>query len=152
MVPHTICLVDRSGGRNKGAEGVNRCTSWGARVMVGRVVGVKVGKGVSVMRGVPVGGVVVGACVFRANKSGVNVAGRLKGVAVGFVGGGGVGEERNGIESSGRAVHPATSERRVAIRTKRFMNHLNKTRVPSAAANRVQDWLSPGANPNRLHA
>ena len=152
MVPHTICLVERSGGKNKGADGVKRCTSWGARVMVGRVVGVKVGNGVSVIRGVPVGGVVVGASVFRANRSGVNEAGRLNGVAVGWGGRLGVGEPKNGIEPNGRAVHPASSERMVAIRTKRLMNHLNKTRVPSAAANRAQDLLSPDVNPNHLPA
>jgi hypothetical protein len=93
--------------------------------MVGRVVGVEVGTGVSVTRGVPVGGVVVGASVFNANRSGVNVAGRLNGVAVGCGGWVGEGGPRNGIESSGRAVHPASREMSVVMRTSRFMSNLS---------------------------
>jgi hypothetical protein len=47
------------------------------------MVGVKVGKGVSVTSGVPVGGVVVGCAVLITNKSGVKDAGKPNGVALG---------------------------------------------------------------------
>lgn len=55
----------------------------GSSVMVGRLVAVNVGAGVSVISGVPVGGVVVGAAVLMTNRSGVLDAGNAKGVAVG---------------------------------------------------------------------
>jgi hypothetical protein len=64
-------------------EGVNKLGSIGSSVMVARTVGVKVGRGVSVMIGVPVGGVVVGCRVLITNKSGVFEAGNPNGVAVG---------------------------------------------------------------------
>ena len=64
-------------------DGVNKLGSSGSSVIVDRMVGVNVGKGVSVMRGVPVGGVVVGSGVLITNKSGVCVAGSPNGVAVG---------------------------------------------------------------------
>jgi hypothetical protein len=64
-------------------EGVNKLGSTGSSVIVGRMVDVKVGKGVFVIMGVPVGGVVVGSGVLITNKSGVCVAGKPKGVAVG---------------------------------------------------------------------
>jgi hypothetical protein len=54
-----------------------------SNVMVGRKVGVNVGCGVSVMRGVPVPGVVEGGRVFRTNRSGVFVSARENGVTVG---------------------------------------------------------------------
>jgi len=63
-------------------DGVNRLGSIGSSVMVGRVVGVNVGNGVLVIRGVPVDGVVVGSDVLMTNKFGVNVGCREKGVAV----------------------------------------------------------------------
>jgi hypothetical protein len=52
--------------------GVKRVVSTGSSVMVGRVVIVNVGAGVFV-RGVPLGGVLVGPCVLVANGSGVLV-------------------------------------------------------------------------------
>jgi hypothetical protein len=72
-----------------------------------------------------VGGVVVGPSVFNAKRSGVNVAGMLNGVAVGWGGREGTGEERNGIESNGRAVHPARMEMSVVMRASRFMKYLS---------------------------
>ena len=62
---------------------MNKLGSIGSSVIVGRMVGVKVGKGVSVTSGVPVGGVVVGCGVLITNKSGVFEAGNPNGVAVG---------------------------------------------------------------------
>jgi hypothetical protein len=95
----------------------------GSNVIVGRVVGVFVGKGVFVMLGVPVGGVVVGACVLITNKSGVKVAGKPNGVAEGageFVG---VGADRKENES-GIAEHPARRAMMMVVRMSRFMEYL----------------------------
>ena len=82
VLPHTICSVDLWTDKNKLGEGVNKLGSIGSSVIVGRIVGVKVGKGVFVITGVPVGGVVVGSAVLITNKSGVCVAGNPNGVAV----------------------------------------------------------------------
>ena len=81
---HIVVTRDRERwtARNKLGEGVNRLGSTGSRVIVGRIVGVNVGAGVSVICGVPVGGVVVGSSVFSTKKSGVNVGSREKGVGV----------------------------------------------------------------------
>lgn len=83
VLPHTICSVDLWTDKKMLGEGVNKLGSTGSSVIVGRMVDVKVGKGVFVIRGVPVGGVVVGSGVLITNKSGVCVAGKPKGVAVG---------------------------------------------------------------------
>src|SRR5688500_13743834 len=83
VLPQTSGSVDLWTVKNKLGEGVNKLGSIGSSVMVGRVVGVKVGKGVSVRSGVPVGGVVVGSGVLITNKSGVCVAGKPNGVTVG---------------------------------------------------------------------
>ncbi len=56
--------------------------SMGSSVIVGRVVGVNVGKGVLVTGGVSVEGVVVGGIVLSTNKSGVYVACSEYGVTV----------------------------------------------------------------------
>jgi hypothetical protein len=97
-------------------EGVNKLGSSGSRVMVGRKVGVRVGCGVSVMGGVPVGGVpvTVDSSVLNTNTSSVCVGSREKGVAVKAGGLVGVGVPRNGIET-GRPLHP--ERRRIKIRT-----------------------------------
>ena len=92
-------------------EGVNKLGSIGSSVMVGRVVGVNVGKGVSVRSGVPVGGVVVGSGVLSTNRSGVCVAGKPNGVAVGPSVFTGVGVCRKGSEIG----KPAQPERREII-------------------------------------
>jgi hypothetical protein len=63
--------VERVTDINRFGEGVNSSGLIGSRVMVARKVGVNVGRGVSVIIGVSVNGVVVGARVFRTNKSGV---------------------------------------------------------------------------------
>jgi len=97
--------------RNKLGEGVNKLGSIGSSVMVGRVVGVNVGKGVSVRSGVPVGGVVVGSGVLITNKSGVCVAGKPNGVTVGPTVFTGVGVCRKGMEIG----KPAQPERREII-------------------------------------
>ena len=90
---------------------MNRLGSIGSSVMVGRMVGVKVGKGVSVTSGVPVGGVVVGCGELITNMSGVKVAGRPNGVAVGPGVFAGVGVCRKGIEIS----KPEQPDRRETI-------------------------------------
>jgi hypothetical protein len=63
--------VERTTDINRFGEGVKRLASIGSSVMVTRNVGVNVGSGVSVAIGVSVNGVVVGARVFRTNRSGV---------------------------------------------------------------------------------
>jgi hypothetical protein len=83
VLPHTIRSVDRWTDKNKLGEGVNKLASIGSSVMVGRMVAVKVGAGVSVTIGVPVGGVVVGSWVLSTNKSGVFVGSNENGVTVG---------------------------------------------------------------------
>ena len=93
-------------------------------MIVGRTVGVDVGNRVFLTTGVRVGGVVVGRAVLITNKSGVNVEGRLKGVAVGCGGLVEVGGCKNG---SGNAVHPARSEMMTATNTTRFMKHLRNS-------------------------
>ena len=90
---------------------MNKLGSIGSSVMVGRVVGVKVGKGVSVRSGVPVGGVVVGSGVLITNKSGVCVAGKPNGVTVGPSVYTGVGVCRKGSEIG----KPAQPDRREII-------------------------------------
>jgi hypothetical protein len=68
---------------NRFGEGVKRLGLIGSRVIVARNVGVNVGRGVFVIMGVSVNGVVVGARVFRMNKSGVLVESSEYGVTVG---------------------------------------------------------------------
>lgn len=104
-------------------DGVNKLISNGSRVIVGRFVSVKVGKGVFETFGVPVGGVVVGRSVLITKKSGVKVAGRLNGVAVAFGGLVGIDVPRNGIET-GNAVHPASTDMIMTMNTSFFMKHL----------------------------
>ena len=101
---------------------MNKLGSIGSSVMVGRMVGVKVGKGVSVTSGVPVGGVVVGCGVLITNKSGVFEAGNPNGVAVGPNVFTGVGVCRNG--SDGNPLHPERSEIIRRIKAVFFMKHL----------------------------
>ena len=60
---------------------MNRLGSTGSNVMVGRLVGVKVGEGVKVSSGVFVSGVVVADKLIE-KRSGVNDAGKPNGVAV----------------------------------------------------------------------
>jgi len=86
------------------------------------MVGVKVGKGVSVTSGVPVGGVVVGCAVLITNKSGVFEAGKPNGVAVGPNVFTGVAVCRNGSE--GNPLHPDRREMIRRIKTVFFMKHL----------------------------
>ncbi len=57
-------------------DGVKKIGSIGSSVIVGRIVAVNSGVGVSVTRGVPVDGVLVAARVLSTNKSGVFVAGK----------------------------------------------------------------------------
>jgi hypothetical protein len=95
--------------KNKLGDGVNKLGSSGSSVMVGRMVGVKVGRGVFVMSGVPVGGVVVGCAVLITNKSGVFEAGSPNGVAVSPGVFTGVEVCRNGMEI-GDPLHPARRE------------------------------------------
>src|SRR3990172_3823215 len=99
VLPQTIWSVERCTVRNRLGEGVKRLGSIGSSVIVGRMVGVKVGGGGSVTRGGPVAGVVVGACVLITKRSGVCVAGSPKGVAVGWGRFVCVGVPRKGIES-----------------------------------------------------
>lgn len=73
--------------------------------------------------GVPVGGVVVGAWVLITNKSGVKVAGKPNGVAVGPGGLTVVGVPKKGREI-GNAVHPARREMMTVMNTNRFMKYL----------------------------
>jgi hypothetical protein len=98
-------------------EGVNRLGSTGARVIVGRNVGVKVGSGVgvSVGSGVPVPGVPVGSSVLSTNRSGVFVGPSEKGVAVGAGELVSVGVPKKGIET-GSPLHPES--RKIRIRTR----------------------------------
>ena len=123
-------------------EGVNRLGSIGSSVIVGRMVAVKVCVGVLVISGVPVGGVVVGACVFSTNKFGVNVGCNENGVAVGGGGLVGVGDWRNGIET-GSEAQPARRETITATKNNFFMNHLSGhwTMAPNAAASPVRGCL-----------
>ena len=109
VLPQTIWSVDLETVRNRLGEGVNKLGSIGSSVIVGRVVGENVGSGVSVITGVPVGGVVVGSAVLITNKSGVCVAGRPNGVAVGAGVPVGVDVPRKGIEN-GNPLHPETRE------------------------------------------
>ena len=104
-------------------EGVNKLGSIGSSVMVGRVVGVKVGKGVSVRSGVPVGGVVVGSGVLITNKSGVCVAGKPNGVTVGPSVYTGVGVCRKGSEI-GKPAQPDRREIITIIKINLFISPL----------------------------
>jgi hypothetical protein len=83
VLPQTIKPVLLWTDRKILGDGVNKLGSIGSRVIVGRIVAVKVGAGVLVARGVPVGGVVDGSAVLITNRFGVLVAGRENGVAVG---------------------------------------------------------------------
>jgi hypothetical protein len=83
--------------------------------MVGRLVGVKVGKGVFVISGVPVPGVVVDSAVLMTNRLGVLLACNEKGVAVGRGEAGGRGVCRNGREMGGIPLQLARRSR--VIRT-----------------------------------
>jgi len=83
VLPQTMSVVLFRTERNKLGEGVNRLGSIGSSVMVGRLVGVKIAVGVSVMNASPVAAVVVGSEVLITKKSGVLEAGKAKGVAVG---------------------------------------------------------------------
>jgi hypothetical protein len=53
-LPHTIRSVDRWTDRKTFGDGVKRFSPIGSRVIVDRIVGVKVGSGVFVARGVSV--------------------------------------------------------------------------------------------------
>jgi len=91
--PQTSWLVDFESNIKGFGPGVNKFGSTGSIVMVGRVVTVKLGIGVLVTRGVPVGGVLVGPWVLMANRSGVLVlsSGINVTVGIGEFAGGGVG-------------------------------------------------------------
>ena len=102
---------------------MNKLGSIASSVIVERMVGVKVGNGVSVTSGVPVGGVVVGARVLITNRSGVLEAGKENGVAVGCGGLVGVGDCKNGIEI-GNPLHPARREKMIRIKTDLFITPL----------------------------
>src|SRR5687768_9697634 len=98
-LPHTMRSVERWTDIIKLGEGVNRLGLSGSSVMVARIVGVTMMKGVLVgelvliteIPGVPAMGVAVGGCVLSTNRSGVNVGSRENGVAVGWGGLVGVG-------------------------------------------------------------
>ena len=111
VLPQTIWSVDLWTVKNRLGEGVNKLGSIGSSVMVALMVGVKVGRGVSVMIGVPVGGVVVGCGVLITNRSGVFEAGNPNGVAVGPAVFTVVGVCRNGSEMG----KPEQPERREII-------------------------------------
>ncbi len=64
-------------------EGVKRLGAMGSRVIVERMVGVKIGRGVSVLSGALLNPVEVGSDVLMTNRSGVLEAGKANGVAVG---------------------------------------------------------------------
>lgn len=64
----------------------------GSSVIVERKVGVKIGRGVSVLSGALLSDVVVGSEVLMTNRSGVLEAGSANGVAVGAGGLVGVGD------------------------------------------------------------
>jgi hypothetical protein len=89
----------------------------GSSVMVGGLVAVSVGKGVFVMSGVPVPGVVEGSDVLMINRFGVLVACKENGVAVGCgePTGAETGVCRNGIEMGGSPLQPA--RRKISIKT-----------------------------------
>jgi hypothetical protein len=94
----------------------------GSSVIVGRMVGVFVGNGVFVTFGVPVEGVVVGACVLMTNRSGVKVAGKPNGVAVGAGELVCVGDRKE--RESGSAEHPARRAVMMVVKRSLFMKHL----------------------------
>ena len=62
---------------------MNRLGAIGSSVMVERMVGVKIGRGVFVLNGALSNAVVVGSEVLMTNRSGVLEAGKANGVAVG---------------------------------------------------------------------
>jgi hypothetical protein len=108
---------------NRLGEGVKKTGSIGSRVIVGRIVAVSVGKGVSVTLGVPVDGVVVGGNVLSTNKSGVFVGSNPNGVTVDC------GESvcgaavcRKGME--GNPVHPERTKITTRIKTSFFIRPL----------------------------
>jgi len=107
---------------NNCGPGVKRLMSSGSSVMVGRTVGEKVGRGVSVTRGVPVGGVVVASAVLMANRSGVNVSGKPNAVGVGPVALVCVGCRKD--RESGSDAQPARSEMMAVMIIIRFMKYL----------------------------
>src|SRR5262245_9147918 len=122
VLPHTNWLVFFCTETKMLGDGVKRLGSIGSNVMVGRLVAVKVGTGVLVTRGVPVGGVVVGCSVLMIKRSGVFVAGKPNGVTVdsGGLDGTGVADCRNGMEA-GSALHPVRSEIIKAINVSLFI-------------------------------
>ena len=63
---------------------VNRLGAMCSSLMVERKVGVKTGRGVSVLNGALSNAVVVGSAVLMTNRSGVLEAGNANGVAVGI--------------------------------------------------------------------
>ena len=115
---------------------MNKLGSIGSSVMVGRRVGVKVGRGVSVTIGVPVGGVVVGCGVLTTNKSGVYEAGNPKGVTVGPNVFTGVGVCRNG--SDGNPLHPERREILTRIKMVFFIKHLIELEIAHLHLRQVQ--------------
>ena len=82
--------------------------------MVARKVAVRVGTDVTVSRGKPVAGVVVGGEVLMTNRSGVLEAGKANGVAVGAGELVTVGVCRNGIEM-GSEEQPESRETKTAM-------------------------------------
>jgi hypothetical protein len=104
-------------------EGVKSMGSIGSSVIVGRMVGVRVGCGVFVTSGVPVDGVDVGMEVFSTKRLGVLVGSSENGVAVngdGCSACAGVGVPRNGI-SNGNPVQPERSKTMTEMRTDFFI-------------------------------
>ena len=94
-------------------------------VIVGRKVGVNVGRGVSVTLGVPTPGVVSGGRVFSTNKSGVFVSASENGVTVGWgpLDWVGAGVCKNGIEM-GNPLHPERRETMIKRKENFFITPL----------------------------
>ena len=103
---------------------MKRLGSTGSSVMVERVVGVKVGKGVLVATGAPGTGEVVGSAVLMTNRFGVNVGFREKGVAVGWAVLAGVGLCRNEGSEIGNPLQPASTETSIVIKINLFITPL----------------------------
>ena len=103
---------------------MKRLGSTGSRVMVERLVGVEVGKGVLVTSGVPVPGVVDGADVLMTNRFGVNVGLSEKGVAVGWAAWTGVGLCRKDGSAIGRPLQPDNTETSIVIKINLFITPL----------------------------
>jgi hypothetical protein len=103
---------------------VKRLGSMGSRVMVERLVGVEVGKGVLVTTGAPGTGEVVGSEVLMTNRFGVNVGFSEKGVAVGWAALIGVGLCRKDGSAIGSPLQPDSTDTSIVININLFITPL----------------------------